>query len=443
MARAPRSTLETRSARLKLAKGVRHWQKLGDNVSLAYRRPESGPGTWSVRIRVVAAANAKEPLKKIGTADDYADADATLKGATLHASPDLTVLTYFQACEKARHVAQLPASGNATVSAATDAYLERFKDEKKSYNETRSAIDAHIRPALGDRRIADLAANVKVLQKWHRDLAASPARVRRKRLETKQAHRPPAKTAEEKRSRKSSANRILTILKAILNQAAPEHFLVWRQAKPFEGADEPRIRFLTDAEGMRLVNACPADLRELVRAALLTGGRFGELTTLHVRDVALRRVMESGKEIDTGSVYFAPAKTTRGRHVPLNPEGVEFFAELLKGKTGDMLVLTKADGSKWGKNHHVRGLLEACEAAAVKPSVSFHELRHTYASHLAQAGVDLLTISKLLGHADTRTTSRHYAHLADKTLAAAVTRLPSFRPDKSTLLTEVSTRQAA
>jgi integrase len=60
------------------------------------------------------------------------------------------------------------------------------------------------------------------------------------------------------------------------------------------------------------------------------------------------------------------------------------------------------------------------------PAISFHELRHTYASHLAQAGVDLLTISKLLGHADTRVTSRHYAHLADKTLAEAVTKLPSF-----------------
>ena len=69
---------------------------------------------------------------------------------------------------------------------------------------------------------------------------------------------------------------------------------------------------------------------------------------------------------------------------------------------------------------------EACRKAKVPPAVAFHELRHTYASHLAQAGVDLLTISKLLGHADTRTTTRHYAHLADKTLAAAVTKLPSF-----------------
>jgi integrase len=41
-------------------------------------------------------------------------------------------------------------------------------------------------------------------------------------------------------------------------------------------------------------------------------------------------------------------------------------------------------------------------------------------------GEDLLTISKLLGHADTRITSRHYAHLRDNTLKAAVARLPSF-----------------
>ena len=51
---------------------------------------------------------------------------------------------------------------------------------------------------------------------------------------------------------------------------------------------------------------------------------------------------------------------------------------------------------------------------------------HTYASTLAQTGVDLLTISKLLGHADTRITSRHYAHLCDNTLKAAVAKLPSF-----------------
>ena len=79
--------------------------------------------------------------------------------------------------------------------------------------------------------------------------------------------------------------------------------------------------------------------------------------------------------------------------------------------------------------------------AKITPPIAFHELRHTYASHLAQAGVDLLTISKLLGHADTRITSKHYAHLADRTLAAAVTKLPSFLNEP--LLQSVGSSNAA
>lgn len=57
-------------------------------------------------------------------------------------------------------------------------------------------------------------------------------------------------------------------------------------------------------------------------------------------------------------------------------------------------------------NHH----------AIITPAIGFHELLHTYASLLAQAGADLLIISKLLGHADTRIISRHYAHLCDKNI---------------------------
>jgi integrase len=201
----------------------------------------------------------------------------------------------------------------------------------------------------------------------------------------------------------------------------------WRKVLPFKNADEARIRFLTDAEAVRLVNACPADLRALVRAALLTGARYGELVALKAQDVDLR----------SAKIYLAPAKSGRARHVPLNPEGVTLFRTLATGKTGDALVFSRPNGAAWGKNHHIRPLRDACKAAKIKPGVAFHELRHTYASHLAQAGVDLLTISKLLGHSDTRITSKHYAHLADKTLAAAVTKLPSFSTRSPSLLTDV------
>ena len=80
----------------------------------------------------------------------------------------------------------------------------------------------------------------------------------------------------------------------------------------------------------------------------------------------------------------------------------------------------------------------ACEQAKIDPPIGFHKLRHTYASLLAQAGADLLTISKLLGHADTRITSQHYAHLCDKTLVNAVkTLLPNFGNKNSGKVTSI------
>ena len=147
-------------------------------------------------------------------------------------------------------------------------------------------------------------------------------------------------------------------------------------------------------------------------------------------------------DLRSSLVYVAQSKSDRPRHIPLNPEGLALFKGLVTGKTGDNLLFTRADGREWAKNYHVRPLLKACEVAKIKPALSFHELRHTYASHLAQAGVDLLTISKLLGHADTRITSKHYAHLADKTLAAAVTKLPSFQFTERPI-TEVPKRATA
>ena len=66
------------------------------------------------------------------------------------------------------------------------------------------------------------------------------------------------------------------------------------------------------------------------------------------------------------------------------------------------------------------------EVAGLRP-VSFHMLRHTYGSQLAMQGVPLNVIAAQLGHADTRITERHYAHLATSYVAETVReRLPRF-----------------
>jgi len=389
--------------------GQRHFKSIGKGLTLIYRRTGEGFGTWTAKL---ALPGGKYTLRTLGGADDYQEANGA------------DVLNFGQAHDRVRALANEAKANDgilikpASVAEAAERYLAWYRENRRAVRETEHAINAHILPALGDKQLS--ALTTAHIRSWLEQLAAKPARVRSTRSAKTPKYRAAPKTADEKRARRSTANRLLNVLKAILNRAFRDGQVAddtaWRKVKPFPKADEPRIRFLSDAEAVRLVNACPADLRALVRAALLTGARFGELVELRAHDVNLR----------TAQVYVAQSKSGHPRHIPVNDEGVALFRQRATGKTGDERLFVRAKGQTWGKNHHVRALIEACRVAKIQPAIAFHELRHTYASHLAQAGVDLLTISKLLGHADTRITSKHYAHLADKTLAAAVTRLPSF-----------------
>lgn len=407
MAKAARSSkLETRTSRQKLSKGVRHWQPVGEGLTLCYRRTADGFGSWAIRI--IDGRDRKQTLVKLGSADDNVDADGE------------NVMTFYQAQERGREIAKAPRPKGrpVTVAEIVATYMTWYEEHRKGFAETRNVVDAHILPVFGTRMAGDLSTTE--IREWHEQLAATPPK-RRSAIGRPPKYGAKPKTSDAKRSRKSTANRILTVLKAILNRAYRDEMVAddspWRRVKPFENADEPVTRFLTNAEAMRLINVCRADLRQLLKGALFTGARFNELASLAVADV----------NVDTAAIYLRPSKSGKGRHVPLSAEGLDFFRSAVAGKTGKQRAFTRADGEPWGKNHHVRLLKEACSAALIEPPISFHELRHTYASLLAQAGADLLTISKLLGHADTRVTSRHYAHLCDKTLATAVrTLLPSF-----------------
>jgi integrase len=415
MARSARnSSLENRTARLKLAVEKQHTVTIGQGLILLYRRGAKS-STWYARIY---KGEKKYLLKTLGQVDDFQDANG------------VDILDYFQAQDKARQFTE-EAKRDAgtvqkpmTVGDAAEHYLAWYKDHRKAYRETENTVTAHILPVFGNTLIADLTT--LSIRKWLDKLATTPPR-RRTSMGVKQKFGDKAVTDNKKRARKSTANRILTVLKAILNKAFQDDLVrddsVWRKVKPFANADEPITRFLTHAEATRLLNACRPDFRKLVMAALLTGARYSELT----------RLTASNVNTDTALIYItAEAKSGKGRHVPLHDDALDFFKGLVAGKRGDNLVLTKQDDTEWGKNHHVRLLQAACENAKVEPAIGFHELRHTYASTLAQLGVDLLTISKLIGHADTRITSRHYAHLCDKTLADAVKKLPNFGHIKQT-----------
>ena len=189
---------------------------------------------------------------------------------------------------------------------------------------------------------------------------------------------------------------MLSTFKAGLNRAFAGGKLpsdeAWRRVKPYSKVEKAIVRYLGDAESTRLVNTCEPDFRPLVQAALLSGARYGEITRMSARDYSA----------DSGSIFIEHTKSGHPRYVFLTEEGQGFFERAAVGNEPGQLLFVRSDGKPWGKSQQTRPLQRACEAAQIDPAVSFHILRHTYASRLAMQGVPMAVIAKQLGHADDR-----------------------------------------
>ncbi len=400
-------SLETRNARRRLkTQAEPHWRALDKGLHLGYRKRAAG-GSWIVRR---FTEGRKYQKAKLGLADDFQDADG------------IKTLDYSQALEAARAwsdkavrveagIEDAP-KGAYTVGAVMHDYLVHHKGVGKSYDATNTATKAHILPAF--ERLDVIKLNPKRITEWHHGLAEAPARFRTSKTADKRNTRKQTKDADALRRRRATANRVLTILKAALNFAWKQGRIptdaAWRRVTPFKNVDAPVIRYLTEAESLRLINACPSDLRQLVQGALFTGCRYGELARLQVRDF----------NPDAGTVAVRISKSGKPRHAVLNDEGKRFFEQMTLGKKSSDLIFAHDNGSAWGKSHQTRPLAEACKNAKISPAISFHILRHTHGSFLAMRGVPMPVIAQQLGHADTRMTERHYAHLSPSYVADTI-----------------------
>lgn len=405
--------LDTATARTGLRpRGEPYWRRVSKTCHLGYRRNRTGGGSWVARFydgeRYVEST--------LGVADDELPPD----GAKVLTFSDAQEAARRWFAEQARRSVGLePEDAEPyTVARCMADYLEWMAVHRKAET-TRYTVAAHILPAdaLGPRPVAELTT--REIRRWHQELAAKPARVR-----SAKGKPPGARTTDRpdhERKRKTTANRVLAILKAGLNFAYREGRVptddAWRRVKPFKGVEAPRIRFLDQEEAKRLLNACDADFRRLVQAALLTGCRYGELTRLRVSDYST----------DLGAVYIREAKSQKARHVYLNADGAALFESVTAGRTGAERIFLRADGGAWGKAHQIRRMEDASATARIEPAVSFHLLRHTYASLYLMNGGDLPALAQQLGHADTRMTVRHYGHLAESWRAEQARRhAPSF-----------------
>jgi integrase len=410
MARTVRDTnLETRSARLRLTPRRKpYWRVLESGFHLGYRRTKEGGGSWVAR-RFLGEGRYSET--RVGTADDLQDPDG------------LAIRSFREAQEAARSWWRLeerraqgiaPDHGPYTVAQALGTYFtDRERRGSKGVAKDRAAANVRIIPAVGGVELIKLTT--KRIRDWHTGLATAPKLARAGRFEKDRKSREiDTKDADSVRARRATANRTLTVLKAALNHAFHDGRVatdeVWRKVKPFREVDAPIVQFLSGDECRRIVNACDGAFRNLVRAALLTGCRYGELARMRSSDFNAR----------AGTIIVRVSKSGKPRHVALTDDGRALFTALTAGRSSGDPIFVRDDGKTWGPSHQQRPLDRASERAKIVPAATFHVLRHTYASALAMRGVPMGVIATQLGHAGTRITEKHYAHLAPSYVADTV-----------------------
>jgi integrase len=357
------SVLETRTKRLKLPIARKpFFVRIGPGLSLGYRRNQTA-GTWVLRV---ADGKGGARTAAIGYADDHDEADGQ------------RFLTYWQAQERAKVAAAKHGGYRGaeplTVRAAAEIYLQWLSAKNpRTAADTRGRLNKHFLPRFGNRLITSLTKTM--LDGWLASMVAKsddPERIRRS---------------------KDSANRVLTMIKAVLNHAMrdPKNSLTddsaWRLVKPFPGVSKPRDTRYTDEEVRRLVaTAGDKALADLITGAFLTGARYGELAAAQV------------------SHFDARAKTLRVnigktgvRTIILQTSAADFLKRIAARRAPDEFLFVQSNGNRWKRSDQTRPLKRALKKASLPLDGSLYALRHTYVSRAIEGGVPLNIIAENCG----------------------------------------------
>jgi integrase len=215
-----------------------------------------------------------------------------------------------------------------------------------------------------------------------------------------------ASRREQKRSN-GTVNNERAVLSKIMSLAVEwdrVHANPVRKVEKLERADG-RTRFLTHDEADKLIEKAPPHLKAVIVTALETGGRLSEVLGLKWDDL----------DLDRGLLYFdqTNTKSAKQREIPMTP----LLLATLRAK--DKVRAISGDGRTYVFTLHGKRLRDirtafdvAHERAKLGPDVTFHTLRHTFASwYVMRPGSDLKVLQELLGHQDLKTTMI-YSHLS-------------------------------
>lgn len=210
-----------------------------------------------------------------------------------------------------------------------------------------------------------------------------------------------------------TVNNHLTVLRTSLLSAVDWELLKDLPAVKWLKIPPQKFDFLTLEESERLINAADGVWRDLIEIALGTGLRFGELMALNWKNIDMDNREIAISQAFSRGVLGSP-KNNRIRRVPMTARVYEILEKnqrrqnyIFEGNPNQIACIKK--------------LHRICRKAGLR-KIGWHTLRHTFASHLAQSGANLVAIQNLLGHSDIRTTMR-YAHINRNALQTAISLL--------------------
>lgn len=315
-------------------------------------------------------------------------------------------------------------AANRTLNARTMRTAEKIRDQEEerliaeTYGQSQPSAAAvpllEMYDAVMAHRMAD-AAHSTLLQ-WRmirHKLAGYPeARITVDRIDTKWCERFKL-WLDRQPGRKglitsSSKREYMAKLGCVFNEAVRTGLMGHNPLKAvamYKKRETARV-FLTTEELRRLAATPFRDggLRRAFLFSCLTGLRASDVTAL-----TWGQVSEAG---GMTRLTFRQKKTRGVEYLDINPQ-----AAALMGDRGEAEAKVFADFCYNGKA--LGRLLEWCRDAGIDKHVTFHSGRHTFAVLMLEAGADLYTVSKLLGHREIKTT-QVYAHVVDKTKRAAV-----------------------
>lgn len=200
----------------------------------------------------------------------------------------------------------------------------------------------------------------------------------------------------------ATTNRLLSCLKHMIakavdwDMATEETLKNVRKVKKLK-ENNKRLRYLNIEEIPILLECCTSHLKPIVTVALHTGMRRGEILNLQWHQVDLRH----------GFILLDKTKNGERREIPID-ETLRTMFNKMPHSIESIYVFTDRDGNPYKRIKTSFGT--ALKKAEIH-NFRFHDIRHTFASHLVMQGVDLTSVKELLGHKSITTTMR-YAHLA-------------------------------